>query len=147
MTKITFEREVPHSPGQMFDLVSDLARYPLFVPNCSDMNITNLPDEGKSLARMHVSFGPINQSYESHVHCDRDAMTITAVSDDGPFSRLDSQWRFAKTEGGTHVDFVVDFEMRNRLIASIAEPLFVEKQREVVDAFMDQATIRYGKSR
>jgi len=147
MTKITFEREVSHSPEQMFDLVSDLARYPSFVPNCSDMNITNLPQDGKCLARMHVSFGPINQSYESEVHCDRDALTVTAISDDDPFSNLESEWRFTKTDKGTHVDFVVDFSMRNKFIAAIAEPMFVEKQREVVDAFMAQAAKIYGSSR
>lgn len=147
MTKITFEREVSHSPEQMFDLVSDLARYPSFVPNCSDMNITNLPQDGKCLARMHVSFGPINQSYESEVYCDRDALTVTAVSDDDPFSNLESEWRFTKTDNGTHVDFAVDFSMRNKFIAAIAEPMFVEKQREVVDAFMAQAAKLYGNSR
>ncbi|MCZ4273076.1 type II toxin-antitoxin system RatA family toxin [Maritalea porphyrae] len=147
MTKIAFEREVQHSPEQMFDLVSDLAAYPSFVPNCSDMNITNLPQEGKCLARMHVSFGPINQSYESEVHADREALRVTAVSDDDPFSRLWSEWQFSQTPTGTHVDFSVDFEMRNRFIAAIAEPLFVEKQREIVDAFMTQAAQRYGKAR
>ena len=147
MTKIAFEREVPHSPEQMFDLVSDLACYPSFVPNCSDMNITNLPDDGKCLARMHISFGPINQSYESKVHADREGMSVRAVSDDDPFSYLESEWRFTKTDDGTHVDFSVDFEMRNRFIAAIAEPLFVEKQREIVDAFMEQAAKLYGRSR
>lgn len=147
MTKISFEREVLHSPEQMFDLVSDLAAYPSFVPNCSDMNITKLPQEGKCLARMHVSFGPINQSYESEVHADRDGMCVTALSDDDPFSRLHSEWKFTATSSGTHVDFSVDFQMRNRFIAAIAEPLFVEKQREIVDAFMAQAAQRYAKSR
>lgn len=144
MTKIDFQREVPHSPEQMFDLVSDLARYPSFVPNCSEMNITNLPEDGQCLALMHVSFGPINQSYESKVDCDREAMTVSAVSDDDPFSFLESQWRFTKTESGCHVEFSVELEIRNRFIAAIAEPLFVEKQREVVDAFVEQAGRLYG---
>jgi len=139
MTKIEFEREVSFTPTQMFDLVSDLAKYPDFVPNCSDMTLTDLPGEGKCLADMHVSFGPISQAYESEVHADRADMSVTAISEEDPFSYLESVWKFTETEGGAHIEFSVDFAMRNRLIAAIAEPLFTEKQREVVDAFIERA--------
>ncbi|MGJ8528291.1 type II toxin-antitoxin system RatA family toxin [Maritalea sp.] len=147
MTKIAFERDVPHTAQQMFDLASDLASYPSFVPNCDGMNIVDLPEEGKCLARMHISFGPISQAYESKVYANRANMTVTATSNDDPFSFLESEWRFTDTAAGTHVDFVVEFEMRNRLIAAVAEPLFANKQSEIVDAFMDEAKKRYGSSR
>jgi coenzyme Q-binding protein COQ10 len=147
MTDIAFEREVTHSPVQMFELVCDLAKYPQFVPNCTDMEIRQLPQEGSCLARMHISFGPISESYESKVVCDPVALTVKATSDDGPFSSLESLWRFTPLGEGTHVDFAVSFKMRNRLLAAIAEPLFAEKQREIVDAFMRRADDLYGKSR
>ena len=144
MTKIAFERDVRHTPEQMFALVSDIARYPEFVPNCSDMEIRNLPQDGACLARMHIAFGPISQSYESKVVADLGKLTVTAKSEDDPFSYLESEWKFTETDTGTHVDFVVDFQMRNRLLAAIAEPLFADKQREIVDAFMAQAEKLYG---
>lgn len=147
MTDISFERDVGHSPVQMYELVSDLLKYPQFVPNCSDMQVRKLPQEGACLARMHISFGPISESYESKVVCDPVALTVKATSEDGPFSYLESLWRFTPLGEGTHVDFSVEFQMRNRLLAAIAEPLFAEKQREIVDAFMRRADAVYGKSR
>ena len=72
------------------------------------------------------------------------SITVTAKSEDDPFSYLESEWKFTETDTGTHVDFVVDFQMRNRLLAAIAEPLFADKQREIVDAFMAQAEKLYG---
>lgn len=147
MTKIAFEREVVHTPRQMFDLVSDLDQYPSFVPNCSHMQTSDLPGVGRRVARMHVSFGPISQAYDSIVACDSDALTISAVAEDDPFSYLESVWSFVSSPNGTQVKFDLDFELRNRLIASIAEPIFAEKQRQVVDAFIERADTLYGKSR
>ncbi len=147
MTKMSFERDVPHTPEQMFDLASDLASYPSFVPNCDEMNIADLPQDGQCLARMHISFGPISQAYESKVFANRADMSVTAISEDDPFSFLESEWRFTATSAGTHVNFALEFEMRNRFIAAVAEPLFAQKQGEIVDAFMDEAQKRYGSSR
>ncbi len=76
MTKIAFERHVPYTPVQMFDLVADLRRYPSFVPNCSNMQVRPGANETECFARMGISFGPISQDYESHVAMDRENMRI-----------------------------------------------------------------------
>ncbi|NOZ32505.1 MAG: type II toxin-antitoxin system RatA family toxin, partial [Alphaproteobacteria bacterium] len=39
MPKLDFERHVPYSPVQMFDLVADMAAYPRFVPNCTEVDV------------------------------------------------------------------------------------------------------------
>ena len=146
MPQLKFSRNVSFTPQQMLDLVSDLATYPEFVPNCSDMEIEQ--EEGRPLvactARMHVKFGPINQSYASDVDIDRDAMTVSATSRDSPFSHLDSQWQFHATPEGARTQFDIDFEFSNRLIAAVAEPAFANIQSEVLDAFIAEAKRRYA---
>ncbi len=147
MPDLFFERHVPHLPERMFNLVNDLERYPDFIPNVSAMNVTR--DRGTAAdvryARMTIRFGPVTQSYTSRVESDPDARTIVARSVDGPFAYLDSKWSFEPEGMGTRVRFDVDFKISNPLIAAAAEPAFVKKQQEIMDAFMDEADRRFGE--
>ncbi len=148
MPQLKFSRSVPYSADQMIDLVSDLNAYPDFVPNCSDMKLsgeTGVPLDTCN-ARMHISFGPVNQSYTSRVTIDRKAGTVSARALDGPFAHLDSKWTFRPEENGTKVRFEIDFEIANPLIRAVAEPAFSRKQGEILDAFVREAHRRYGKA-
>ena len=143
MPDLFLERHVPHLPLAMFNLVSDLAAYPRFIPNCKAMEVRQQAD-GSLLARMTISFGPITQSYTSKVTADPQTMTITAVAVDGPFAYLDSKWTFTPEGEGTRIRFDIDFKFSNPLIAAVAEPAFASKQDEIIDAFGDEADRRFG---
>ena len=145
MADLFLERHVKHLPRAMFELVSDLAAYPRFIPNCKAMDVRPQAD-GSQLAKMTIQFGPLTQSYTSKVTADPQAMTITAVATDGPFSYLDSKWTFEPEGQGTCVRFEIDFAFSNRLVAAVAEPAFSKKQREIMDAFLAEAARRYSAS-
>lgn len=142
-----YERHVPHLPERMFAIVSDLEGYPRFIPNCQAMQVRTDPAAASPdvrLARMTISFGPITQAYTSRVTMDAEARTIRARAVDGPFSYLDSIWRFEPEGQGTRVRFEIDFKISNPLIAAVAEPAFAAKQEEIMRAFCDEADRRYG---
>ena len=144
MPKLSFERHVPHSPEQMFDLVSDLGAYPRFLPNVTGMTVKPDPGAAAELARMSLPQGPVAQSYTSRVTTDRAGGAIRATAVDGPFSHLDSIWRFEPEGEGTCVRFEIDFAFSNKLLAAVAEPAFAKKQDEIVKAFISEAQRRYG---
>jgi coenzyme Q-binding protein COQ10 len=145
MPDLFYERQTPHMPERMFDLVSDLAAYPRFIPNCKAMEVkADATDPAVQYARMTIKFGPVTQSYTSKVTTDREALTITAVAVDGPFSYLDSKWTFEREGEGTRIKFDIDFKFSNPLIAAVAEPAFAAKQDEIMDAFADEADRRWG---
>jgi coenzyme Q-binding protein COQ10 len=142
-----FERHVPHLPRPMFEIVSDLERYPQFIANCKAMDVRPDPAaRGRDvrLARMTLSFGPITQAYTSRVTVDPEALTVTAKAVDGPFAYLDSIWSFEPEGQGTRVRFEIDFKISNPLIAAVAEPAFAAKQDEIIQSFADEADRRYG---
>lgn len=148
MPRLDFEREVPFSARQMFDLVSDLEHYPRFIPNCSDMKVSQdraVPGN-VVFAKMTIKFGPVTQAYTSKVTLDADRLTIGATAVDGPFSHLDSLWRFTDETEGAHVHFDIDFNISNRMLAIAAEPAFAAKQKEILEAFLTEARRRYVKS-
>ena len=141
-----FERHVPHLPERMFEIVADLEDYPRFIANCRAMEVRPDPAaDGKAqLARMTLSFGPITHSYTSRVTADAQALTIAAKAVDGPFSHLDSLWRFEPEGMGTRVRFEIDFKISNPFVAAIAEPAFAAKQEEIMQSFSDEADRRFG---
>lgn len=146
--KRSFDRHVPHLPQAMFDIVADLETYPRFIPNCRAMEVRPDPaarGQDTRLARMTLHFGPITQAYTSRVMLDPEALTIAAKAVDGPFSYLDSMWRFEAEGQGTRVRFEIDFKISNPLIAAVAEPAFAAKQEEIMRAFAEEADRRYGQ--
>lgn len=145
MIRRTFERHVPHAPAQMLALVADVDSYPRFIPHCERMDVTRDRDrpETRFRARMHIRFGPVSQAYTSQIEVDRTNMTLSARATDGPFSHLDSLWRFEPEGKGTFVRFDIDFRIANPLIRSVAEPAFAAKQDEIMDAFVEEASRRY----
>lgn len=140
------ERHVVHLPDRMYMLISDLAAYPEFIPNCSAMVVTPDPSGSTNLqyAKMTIRFGPLTQTYTSQVVLDPAARTVTAKSTDGPFTYLNSQWQIEPEGQGTRIRFEIDFKISNPLIAAVAEPAFARKQDEIISAFVDEADRRFG---
>jgi coenzyme Q-binding protein COQ10 len=143
MPKLNLERHMPHLPERMFDLVSDLEAYPRFIPNCRAMEVRRDGNE-VVFATMTIGFGPVTQAYTSKVVADRSTLTIGADAVDGPFAYLNSKWTFEAEGEGTRVRFAIDFKISNPLIAAVAEPAFMAKQEEIIDAFAEEADRRFG---
>lgn len=141
-----FERSVPYSAEQMLALVADVESYPRFIPHCTSMEVVRdvIDPETRFAARMHIRFGPVFQAYTSRIEINREAMTLTANAVDGPFSHLNSLWRFESQGDGARIRFDIDFRIANPLIRAVAEPAFAAKQEEIVDAFVSEARRRYG---
>ena len=147
----SFERMVPHSAAQMLALVADVETYPDFIPHCEHMEVRRSFDapDTRFDARMHIRFGPIAQAYTSRIEVDHAACTLRARAVDGPFSHLDSIWRFTETGQGTKIRFDIDFGIAKviggkfNMLAVVAEPAFAAKQEEIIDAFVAEAQRRY----
>jgi len=144
MPKLNFERQVPFSPKEMLSLVADIKSYPEFVPHCAHMQVNAGENDNTCYAEMSVQLGPISQSYTSKVIIDEKAMIISASAIDGPFSHLDSVWQFIADGDGTFIKFDIDFGFSNPFLSKIAEPIFAQKQSEILDAFIIEAKNRYS---
>ncbi len=144
MPHLKFERHVPDAPERMYQLVADLKSYPDFVPNCRRMEVRPGAQRNERLARMTIGYGPFSDAYTSRVTLNESERSITAKALDGPFSHLDSTWRFDPEGQGTCISFEIDFRFSNPLIKAVAEPAFASKQDEIMDAFLAEAARRYG---
>lgn len=145
------ERIVRHRPDQMFDLVADVEKYPLFVPLCEKLRVLRRVNDGESgieilVADMTVSFAKLRETFTSRVTLDRPRLHILAEYIDGPFSRLENHWRFQPEGEGTRILFSIDYEFRSRALALVMGAVFDTAFRRFVTAFEARADAVYGKA-
>jgi coenzyme Q-binding protein COQ10 len=143
------ERRVRHTPAQMFDLVADVEKYPLFVPLCQSLRVrrrVNAGDDGIEIlvADMTVAYKLLRETFTSRVTLDRPRLHIIAEYIDGPFSRLENHWRFAPAGEGTQVSFSIDYEFKSRALAMLMGAVFDAAFRRFAEAFEKRADAVYG---
>ncbi|WP_277979845.1 type II toxin-antitoxin system RatA family toxin [Sphingomonas phyllosphaerae] len=145
MPKHSETRRLPYSPEQMFDLVADVRRYPEFLPWVTAMRVRRDGDS-ETLADMIVGFKGLRETFTSKVAKMRpDTIRVEYV--DGPLKYLHNDWRFRPDgEGGSLVDFTVDFAFKNRMFEMLAGQVFGVALRKMIGAFEERARALYGDS-
>jgi len=81
-----------HSAHEMFALVTDVVRYPEFLPWCSSGQVLEESPNGM-VASIGMSFGGLHKSFTTRNTHETDRRIHLELVD-GPFSRLDGTWNF-----------------------------------------------------
>jgi len=142
-------RKLPYTAQEMYDLVADVARYPEFLPWTAAARIrscTPQPDGSEVMeADLVISFKVFRERFGSRVVLWPEAKKIDTEYLDGPFKHMISTWAFRDlAEGGSEVEFFVDFEFRNRMLQGVIGVVFHEAMQRVVKAFEARAKALYG---
>ncbi len=143
MPKHSERQTSPYTPEQLFSLVADVAKYPEFLPWCRAARILERK-ENEFLAELVISFAHHSERYTSRVSLDRPhEINVTMVR--GPFEYLTNHWRFtSKEEGGTSIDFALDFTFRSKILEKLIGSLFAKATQKMVTAFKVRADELYG---
>ena len=143
MPQFSTKRRVAHSAPDMFDLVADVEHYPEFVPLCQAMRVirrTKNGDRDVVLAQMTIAYKLIRESFTSRVTLDREKLQIFVEYLDGPFSRMENQWRFHPvSETGCDVEFFISYEFKSRMLALLMGSMFDLAFRRFAAAFEERA--------
>jgi coenzyme Q-binding protein COQ10 len=136
-------RRLPYAPEQLFALVADIERYPEFLPWCVGARIRERTDT-VIVADLLIGFRMVRERFTSRVTlAPPDRIDVSYA--DGPFKYLDNHWIFEpQADGGTVLDFYVDFEFRSRMLQRLIGVLFNEAVRRMVAAFETRARQLYG---
>lgn len=146
----------PYSPKQLFAMVADVEKYPEFLPWCRAARILSrsvIPAQAgilndnkeEFLGELIISFAHITESYTSKVTLNPEAGIIDVVMVKGPFEHLTNHWKFTAIEGGTNIDFALDFKFRSKMLEKLIGGLFSRATAKMVDAFKTRADALYGK--
>ena len=143
MPRHTETRRLPYTPEQMFDLVADVGRYAEFLPWVTAVRVRSDTDT-EMVADLIVGFKALRERFTSRV-VKRRPHEIHVDYVDGPLKYLHNDWKFQPDgQGGTMVDFCVDFAFRSRIFEALAGQVFDLALRRMIGAFETRADALYG---
>ena len=131
-------RVINHSPLNLFKLVSDVKKYPEFLPWCLGARVKN-NSKNNFDADLIIGFKIYKEIYSSQVILDHVNKKIIVNYKDGPFEHLDNYWIFKDNMKGCEVEFMVDFKFKSVFLQTLMETLFSEAVRRMVGAFEKRA--------
>jgi ribosome-associated toxin RatA of RatAB toxin-antitoxin module len=143
-----------YSAEEMFALVTDVTKYPEFLPWCDQARVLSR-DAGGITAEVGMALSGIRQSFVTkNVHTEGRKVSLSLVK--GPFSHLAGEWSFsplvdnanaqaADGSGGAlvqracRVGLTLDYRFDNRALAALIGPVFDRIAGSLVDAFVKRA--------
>ena len=119
------------------------SRYQEFLPWVAAVRIRS-DSETEMVADLVVGFRALKETFTSRVH-KRRPHEIEIDYVEGPLKYLHNTWKFRPDgEGGTLLDFCVDFAFRSRIFETLAGQMFDRALRRMIGAFEDRAHALYG---
>ena len=141
-------RILPYQPGQLFDLVGDVERYPEFVPWVKSLRTWNRRATGEGVteldAEADVGFSIVHERFATGVRLDKRGLAIDVELISGPFKRLENRWRFKEHPRGSELGFDIDFEFKSRLLTALFAANFPYAVGRLVACFEARANALYG---
>jgi len=135
-----------YSPAQMFALVTDVGRYPEFLPWCDHARVLDATPQGMT-AEVGISFSGVRQRFTTRNEHRADAeVAITLVK--GPFSQLQGTWRFLPVGDGSapacRVELDLHYGFASATLSLLVGPVFDRIANTLVDAFVKRAQQVHG---
>ncbi len=135
---------IQHSAQRMYDLVTDIEKYPEFLPWCGGVEIYQSTPELME-AKININFKGVKQYF--HTKNFQKAPTnidMTFVS--GPFKKFEGHWIFTSlAEDACKIEFSLHYEFSNFVLDKLIGPVFSVIANTFVNGFVKRANDLYGE--
>jgi coenzyme Q-binding protein COQ10 len=143
MTTYTERQRLKYPPAQLFDLIVDVERYPEFMPWIADSRVRRRDDRTMN-TELTVGAGPLRKRFSTIAVLDR-PHRVDITSRDSMFERFQMRWILqGTTEGGTNIEYYVDFKFRSRVLQMLMTAAFASQTAATMSAFKRRAHYLYG---
>ncbi|RKR02794.1 type II toxin-antitoxin system RatA family toxin [Maricaulis maris] len=139
-----------HSADDVFELVSDVRRYPHFIPQITAMRVLDERRDGPRLeltAEARVRYKFVSERFTSRVEADGAARRIDVSFVAGPFRVLENRWHFhALSDGSCLVDFSIRAAFKNPILQVLLESNQERAGRVLISKFSAEAERRHERA-
>jgi len=143
MATHTERQHLVYTASQLFDLAADVERYPEFLPWVIEARIRYRTDS-TMLVDMTIGSGPLRKQFSTAAALHR-PHRIDISSCDPLFDHFEQRWIFEPAiNGGTNVEYHVDFKFRSRLLQILMVKSFGRRAIATMSAFERRAHRIYG---
>jgi len=140
------KRIINHTPQNLYNLVSDVKKYPEFLPWCLGARVKNLL-QNEFDADLIIGFKIYKEVYSSQILLDPNNYKIIVNYKDGPFEYLYNYWIFKEKNAGCEIEFMVEFKFKSIFLQTVMESLFSEAVKKMVRAFENRANYLYNTTK
>jgi ribosome-associated toxin RatA of RatAB toxin-antitoxin module len=135
---------IQHPAERMYHLVTDVAKYPEFLPWCGGTEIYEQTDEILD-AKIHIKFKGLKQFFHTR-NTNTKPTSIDMVFVDGPFKKFHGHWKFIPLrEDACKVEFSLHYEFESIILEKVIGPVFGMIAGTFVDGFVKRADQIYGQ--
>lgn len=135
---------IQHSAQRMYDLVTDVSKYPEFLPWCGGVEIFASTPEMME-AKININFKGVKQYFHTkNIQKSPTNIDMTFVS--GPFKKFEGHWVFTPlTEEACKIEFSLHYEFSNFVLDKLIGPVFSVIANTFVNGFVKRANDLYGE--
>jgi ribosome-associated toxin RatA of RatAB toxin-antitoxin module len=138
-----------YSAEEMYRLVTDVPRYPEFLPWCDQAEVLETFDAGM-VARLGLAMSGLTQSFTTrNTHEEGRSVQLELV--DGPFSSLRGHWVFTPLGDmamrSCKVELSLRYDFSNKALSALVGPVFDKIAANLVEAFVQRADAVYAASK
>ena len=134
---------VLHPASDMYQLVKDVASYPVFLSWCTGAEVLEQTEQ-LQVARLDIAIGGLKQAFTTKNRLVRSELLSLSLVD-GPFQRLGGEWQFASLgDEGSKVTLRLDFDFSSSVLSSAFRRGFARVADRLVYDFSRRADQVYG---
>ena len=135
-----------YTASEMYRLVTDVERYPQFLPWCDGAKVLHRDDEGIT-ARLGLAYMGVRHAFTTrNEHLADRSVTVKLV--DGPFSLLDGTWHFnplGSNGSACKIGLDLRYAFASAALETVVSPVFDRIANTLVDSFVKRAEAVYGE--
>ncbi len=139
MREIYREALTACSPETVFDLVAAVGDYPRFLRGCVGAEV-HRQDEHEALASLDLRGGVFRQRLTTLNRMERPHRLVMNLSE-GPFRRLQGEWRFDPVGSGCRVSLRIQFEFDSKAREMLLSQSFEALCNRLVQDFLKRAKV------
>lgn len=146
MPTVRRKLDLPYRSDDLFELVSDIKRYPEFIKWIKALRVLSPEQNGfvhTCIGEAVIGFKGFTERFATHVRSNQATTTVDVALARGPFRKLQNTWTISPSSHGSELHFYLDYDFSNPVLKALAVSNSAIAIDKIMTAFLAEAEKRY----